>query len=199
MKLMRLKFFRRIKIPAHLGAVLLNSIIAFVGVLAKFSYIVYRGDKGEYVVAKMFGYPYIHQFLWALGNEIFSFSIGIVIWNAAMFVSVYKMKIVFKGVSIFCISSSLYFMGWIFFSNYFGDNTEVTMAIIFSIAGTTLFVSFLYTLSKIVGTINEITEYLTFKIRLLTNCLILVTPDYVRNKDVYFEEIVEPTLEKLNE
>lgn len=193
------KFFHRIKTRALQGDALMSSILAFIGVFSKFSYILVRKDAGEYAIANMFGYRYLSQFLWAIGNEIFTFSAGVLIWMASNFISDHKMKVIFRGVSLLCISSSLYFMGWIFFAEYFEDYTEILMAILFSIVGTVLFGLFLYRLNSILNSINQLTEYFTFKIRLLTDCLILVTPDYVRNKEVYFEEVVEPTLDKLNE
>ena len=194
-----LKFFHRIKTLARQGDVLTSSILAFIGVFAKFSYILVRKDAGEYAIATMFGYRYLSQFLWALGNEIFTFSAGVLIWMASCFISDYRMRVTFRGVSIFCFASSLYFMGWIFFGELFDDNTEVIMAILFSLVGTILFTFFLLNMTKIIRSINEITEYFTFKIRLLTDCLILTTPEYVRNKEVYFEEVVETTLDRLNE
>lgn len=195
---MKSKFFHPIKTRVRLEAVL-SSIFAFIGIFAKFSYILVKNDASEYAVSTMFGYRYLSQFLWALGNEAFTLSIGVFIWVSTMFAKERSLLKVFRGVSLLCIASSLYFMGWIFFAPFYSDYMEVLAAILFSVAGTLLFSMFLINLNRIISGIQELTDYFTFKIRLLTNCLILVTPDYVRNKEVYFEEIVEPTLDKLNE
>lgn len=192
------KFFHRITTRVRQEAVL-SSIIAFFGVIAKFSYIIVRKDAGEYAITKMFGYRYLSQFLWVLGNEVFAFTIGAFIFIIANMIPDRSMKRNVKAIAIFTIATSLYFIGWIFFGEFYEEPTEIVMSIIFSLVFTALSIWFLANLTRIINSISELTEYFTSKIRLLTDCLILKTPYYVRNQDVYFEEVVEPTLEKLNE
>lgn len=198
MKTIITNFWRLIRTRVHREAVL-SSIIAFIGIFAKFSYILVRNDAGEYAISTMFGYRYLSQFLWALGNEIFSFSIGVLIFMSTKLFIHTPLKNVFKWIGILCIASSLYFMGWIFFDQYFAEETQVIMAILFSILATVLFILFLKHITRLIQSVTELTNYLTAKIRLLTDTIILTAPTHVRDIEVWNEEVVEPVLDKLNE
>lgn len=192
------KLCRRIRKLAPQEAVL-SSKLAFIGIFAKFSYVLVMKDAGEYWVAETFGYRYLSQFLWSLGNEIFAVSMGTLLFISTRFFIDTPLKKVFKWIASISIASGFYFMGWIFFQNHFTGMTEIYMAILFAILTTTLYVLFLSRLTKVIQGITELTNYFTSKIRLLTGVLISGSENYVRNYDVWFEEVVDPTLDKLNE
>ncbi|MCR9263340.1 MAG: hypothetical protein NXH86_04240 [Flavobacteriaceae bacterium] len=173
--------------------------MAFIGIFAKFSYVLVMKDAGEYWLAEAFGYRYLSQFLWSLGNEIFAISMGTVLFISTRFFIHTPMKTVFRWISAISIATGLYFMGWIFFQEQFDGMTEVYAAILFSILTTILYVYFLSRLTKVIQGITELTNYFTSKIRLLTDVIILRAPDYVRNQKVWYEDVVDPTMDKLNE
>lgn len=192
------KLCRQIRTHVHPEAVL-SSKLAFIGIFAKFSYVLVMKDAGEYWVAEAFGYRYLSQFLWSLGNEIFAVSMGTLLFISTRFFIDTPLKKVFKWIASISIASGFYFMGWIFFQNHFTGMTEIYMAILFTILTTTLYVLFLSRLTKVIQGITELTNYFTSKIKLVTDVLLLRAPDYVRNQKVWYEDVVDPTMDKLNE
>lgn len=175
------------------------SSMAFIGLFAKFSYILVRQDKGEYVISTMFGYRYLSQFLWSLGNEIFTLSAAALIWASSLYIHQKNLKNIFRGISIFCTLSACYFIGWIFVQKYFEGTTEYIMAVVFSLAASILYIMFLMATTNIIRNAEKIAEYLKSKIRMLTDIIILVAPNHVKNQKVWHYEVVEPMLDKLDE
>lgn len=174
-------------------------IIGFIGVFAKFSYIFFNGDRQRGEEYHIFGYKYLSHFLWAFGNEVFAFSIGVLLFVAANFFIDKRIANLFKAISVFTICTSFYFMGWIFFDSFYSGSTEILFAILFAVVATVLFVLFITHLTRIIRSVSEVTNYLTKKIRFLTDVIILKAPGYVRNQKVWHYDVVEPTMDELNE
>lgn len=195
---MKFKFSQPIRTRALLEAVLMSSI-AFIGLFAKFSYILVRKDAGEYTISTMFGYRYLSQFLWSLGNEIFTLSAAALLWAASVHIKEKRLSRIFRYISIFCTLSACYFMGWIFVQEFFEGTTEIVMAILFCLAASVLYIMFLMATTNIIRNAEKIAEYLKSKIRMLTDIIILVAPNHVKNQKVWHYEVVEPMLDKLDE
>jgi hypothetical protein len=150
------KFYHQTKTRVPREAVL-SSILAFIGIFAKFSYVLVMKDAGRYAIAEMFGYRYLSQFLWSLGNEVFAVSIGIILFVASKFiVSTTPIKKVFRGLSFVIMFAGLYFMGWIFFQNVFEEYTEILVAFVFALFTTTLLIPFLMYLTREIRSVQEL-------------------------------------------
>ena len=165
-----LNFFRQTRRPV-LRVVVLSSILAFIGIFAKFSYIIVLKDAGRYAIAELFNYRYLSQFLWTLGNEIFAVSVGAILLIGSRFMeSTTPIKKVFRRLSFLIIAVGFYFMGWVFFDPFYSGPTEIGMAILFSIASTSILIPFVMYLNKEIHNIRELkASFIDFLVSLKPN------------------------------
>ncbi|MEM1337311.1 MAG: hypothetical protein AAGF96_06150 [Bacteroidota bacterium] len=146
--------------PARQGAAskteaAIIGIFGFFGIFSKYVYIYFQGMDPY----PLFGYEYLSQFSWSIGNEVFSFSMGVVIFVGSRFMTNSSgIRNVYRALAILAMASGLYFMGWIFFQDYFYRRTEILLAIAFSFVATSIFILFLMYLTREIRHIRELKE-----------------------------------------
>ncbi len=127
-----------------------------------------RGEK-----FKIFAYEYLSHFLWAMGNEIFTISIGTLIFVSTKFFLIKKspVKTVFRILSFFIVGIGFYFMGWIFVQEYMVKPAEIYAAIGFAAVATSIYVPFLMYLTREITNIRQLkASFIDF--------LVSLKPDY---------------------
>lgn len=102
-----------------------------------------------------------------------------------------------KKLSIFIASgielTAIYFISW---ALYDGNNFSMKIEILFSALTSIVAFSIFVALYKFITTSNN--KYVA-KIRMLVDVMILKAPNYVKDKEEWSQDVVEPTLDRLNE
>jgi len=164
-------------------------------IISRFMHVFFLNDsdiKGDF-----FGFEWLSIFLWNFGIECFTISTGLLLWYSTIFHK-QETKILFRFISCLIIAVGFFFMFWIFLDNEkFNETIEIVGSLLLSITATTLMIFFMKFLAKELITIDELKS----KIRFVMNKMIVesVKNNHVGNKKRWQEEIVEPTLDKLNE
>lgn len=138
-----------------------------------------------------FGYGWASSFLWSLGNELTPIIISLFLWHLASHLP-YSIQKSVKNISAILLTIGLFFTSWIFYSGNFTKITEILFS-----ACTAIFIAYISV--KFLNSTNNYIEFLKEKIRNLVDVIILEAPEHVKDIKVWDLEIVEPTLDMLDE
>lgn len=155
-------------------ATVVISVLAFLGVLAKLSYILFIDDRKNGEVFELFGYKYLSHFLWAFGNEVFAFSVGTLLFTStAFFRPESKMKMPYRFCAGLCYAMATYFSVWIFYDgNKFTQAVEVFFAIMFSVVAAVVF--------------SIVLLFMTRELRSIKDLRVSVLEFFVEIKEVHY-------------
>lgn len=193
MKKKPLTFLRRTRTNRNaLAATTVTINIILIG-LSRFTYIIvdkFFDSEGNYL-----GFKWLSTAFWNTGIEIFTINIGFLIYYGTLFMekSVVSM---FRRVAFFLVATGCFFLSWILF-----DDTGITntLEIYFSIATGVFSATIAMNMYKF---ILAYTKGLKFSIKELIHVIVSGVPSkYLDQKmvDVYEEEVVWPTLKKIND
>jgi len=189
----KLKFFRQTLIGLKVQVVI--SIFTTFIVLSRFAYVFYLGDndvKGDFL-----DFPWLSSFLYACGVEVSYLSFALILAYATRFMEE-KAKKPFLFLAYAISFVGFFFTSWILLDeNRYNSQQEM----LFSFFSALLVILVVYFLSKFVNQNQDSISKLKSKIRFVMNKMIVesVKNNHVGNKKRWQEEIVEPTLDKLNE
>jgi len=166
------------------------TLLVFAG---RFLYVPFLGDWDIKYEDKIFGFTWLSTFLSRIGNEFSWLLNGLLFVFISQFIQNEKVKKYIRNYSALVIITALYFICWAFYNgNNFHRYTEMFFAAITSLAA--------YIIGK--RTFNFLTNYISSliaKISQLVDVIVLKAPKHVKDVDVWDANIVEPTLDKLNE
>ncbi len=170
------------------------SIAAFLIFIARFASVPFQGDwdrryeEGE----KLLGFTWLSTALSRIGNELAWVFLGLVLLYATSFME-HRAKKYFRNLAALILIVAAYYLSWAFYNgNQFDWKVEAGFAA--ATAGMGYIICWaLFRFWK------SYVEKLKGFIRLLTNRLIVDAPTYVKDVKVWDAEIVEPTLDRLNE
>ncbi|WP_422858802.1 hypothetical protein ACOKFD_15800 [Flagellimonas sp. S174] len=187
----KLKFFRRTRTKLYrLGATATVSIFAGFILLSRFLYIPFAGEndmEGNFV-----GFPFLSSFLYAMGVELSYLSFSIILAYATNYM--YEpAKRYFLLLSYAIAFVGFFFVSWVFLAPTKANKIQ---ELLFSIVTSGVAIFVVYKLSNFIKTSRNKN---IAKIRMLANVLILKAPNYVKDTDKWSNDVVEPTLDKLNE
>lgn len=194
MKMNKSKFFHQIRKKCKCQAGLISLFAAFI-VLSRYGYIFYLGDND--VEGNFFGFTWLSIFLYSIGVEISYLSFALVLAYATRFMDERTRK-PFLFLAYVISFVGFFFISWVLL----GDNGYSThQEILFSFIAALLIIIAIYFLSKFLSQNQESIEKLKSKIRFVMHKMIIesVSNNHVSNRKKWEEEIVEPTLDKLNE
>ncbi len=182
-------FIRQIKTKLTLPGVTVSVIIAL-AIICRFAYVLYNGDsdvKGDFV-----GFTYLSSFLYSFGIELAFILVGIGVNYSTSFMTKSAVKpFKFFGWSIQCVG--FYFLFWIFLDeSIFTEKVEMIFSGIFSF----LAVGIQVVLSRFFK--NDVSK-LKSQIKYIFDRMVLDAPKHVKDEEKWHDDIVEPTLDKLNE
>lgn len=186
---MRLMFIRQIKTRLTLQGVMVSVIIAL-SILCRFAYVIYNGDND--VKGDFFGFSWLSSFLYSFGIELAFILVGIGINYSTAFMERSAIR-PFKFFG-WCVQGvGFYFLFWIFLDDsIFTETVEMLFSGVFSF----LAVWIQIIISKFFA--NHF-SLLKSKIRFVMDRVVLDAPHYVKDEDKWNDDIIEPTLDKLNE
>jgi hypothetical protein len=163
--------------------------------VGRFIYVPFINEWDIKFEGGLFGFKWLSTFLSRIGNEIAWFSVGLFIQYLTNFFAATNpdIKKYTKYVANIILATALYFMAWIFYDNFnFHLHTEMFFSAVTSIM--TMYITYKLVLPNL-----TYIDSLLVKIRYLVDVIILKAPDHVNDKMVWDYEVVEPTLDKLNE
>lgn len=171
------------------------SIVGLLIFLGRFIYVPFINDWDVKFEDGLFGFKWLSTFLSRAGNEFSWLSVGLFIHYLTNFFmpGIPGIKKYTKYVANLIIIVALYFVCWIL---YDGNNFSLHTEMLFSAA--TAVMAF-YIVSKLKSPTLDYIGSLLQKIRDLADVVILKAPHHVKDKKVWHYEVVEPTLDKLNE
>lgn len=177
------------------------SLIGFIGVLAKFSYIFFVNDRANGEEYHISGYKYLSHFLWAFGNEVFAFCLGIVLWTStSLHFTNSKAKMPFRWIGYFTMATATYFSVWIFYDgNKFTKEVQFVMAAIFSLVAGGIYVLLLKLLTREIRNFTEIKDRFIDLLYELRNVRFKEVLRTAMKKDLYDEVYQEELKRKSKE
>lgn len=189
---MRLKSFQSTKTNRSVLAVIITANIVIIGI-SRFTYIVvdkYFDREGSFL-----GFKWLSTAFWNTGVEIFTINIGLFMYYGTLFMDK-RVVPMFRGVSFLLVAIGFFFLSWILF-----DDTGITnsLEIYFSIATGLFCAKIAMTMYKFV---LAYIKGLKFSIQELIHVLVTGVPQKFLDKndiEVYEEEIIWPTLKKVND
>jgi hypothetical protein len=161
--------------------------------LSRFTYILvdkYFDREGDFL-----GFKWLSTAFWNTGVELFTINIGLFMYYGTFFME-QSVRPMFRMVSFVLVAIGCFFMSWILF-----DDTGITnsLELVFS-AATGLFSAHIA-----ISMYRYLVRYmdgLKFSIKELIKVMVTVMPTYIGDKseiEVYEEEVVWPTLNKVND
>ncbi len=196
MKINKSKFFHRLRKKGITFQALLISLLLLVIILSRFIYIFFLGEND--VKGDFFGFEWLSFFLWDFGSQCFTIFTGLLLWYSTIFHTENKFKKVFRLSSYLIILIGFFYVFWIFLDNEkFNETFEVVGSLSLSFLATFSIVFLMKFLNKELMTITELKS----KIRFVMHKMIVesVKNKHIINKERWKEEIVDPTLDKLDE
>ena len=196
---MKLKFSLLTKTKTNpSGAVTTVSIlivICLLIILGRFIYVPFINEWDVKFENGLFGFKWLSTFLSRIGNEIAWLAVGFFIHYLTNFFSPINndIKKYTKYIANIVLATALYFIAWIFYDNF---NFSLHTEILFSAATSLMAIYISY---KFITPNLHYIDSLLSKIRDLVDVIILKAPEHVKDINVWTYEIVEPTLDKLNE
>ena len=163
--------------------------------MGRFLYVPFVGQWDIEFDGGLFGFKWLSTFLSRIGNELAWVSVGFFIKFLLNFMKedATVIKRYTSKMANLILITALYFISWIF---YDGSNFSLITEMIFSLA--TSLTAF-YLMSRLSHPILEYLRKLLTNIKMLVDVLIIKAPSHVKDQSLWEEEIVEPTLDKLNE
>lgn len=159
-------------------------------VIARFAYIYFLDNdiKGSYL-----GYRWLSTFIYAIGIELAFIFTGALMHYSTNFM-VEEVRKAFKNISYLVMTTGGFFLFWAIYTHILDYNKYTEMLI--GLATAIMFVSLFVALS---GAAKSYVEKLREGIRILVNAFARKVPPHVKNIDVYEEEVLWPTLDKLTD
>ena len=184
----KLKSFLRTKTKTNVLVV----VSAFIILSGRFLYVPFIADWDVKFENGIVGFKWLSIFLSRFGNEISWLAMGVLLSYISKYLPKPQSKHI-KNLSMLVIITAGYFLSWIFYSeSSFSRETEMLFSLSTSIAAYILS-------SRLLNSMNRYVDLLKEKIRNLVDIIIMEAPEHVNNLDVWDIEIVEPTLDMLNE
>ncbi len=164
-------------------------------VTIRFIYIFFIGEKD--VEGNFFGFTWLSVFIYTFGAEVSYLFFALILAYATRFMEENAKK-PFIFLSYVISFVGLFFISWIFLE---AKEYSTKKELIISFIASTTIIFVVYYMSRFINNNQETVEKLKSKIRFVMNKMIVesVKNKHIINKERWKEEIVDPTLDKLDE
>lgn len=161
---------------------------AALAVVARVCYILYNGDRD--LEGDFMGFRWMSSFLYSFGVEVAFITVGMVINYSTNFMEDSAARI-FRHFGWTVQAVGFYFIFWIFIDeSTFTDNVEIAFSVCFAI--TAIYIQSIIR-KFVVGYVRKLKRI----IRKLNDVIVLKIPSHVNDIEVYYDEVMWPTLKEI--
>lgn len=178
------------------AGVTISLLAAFI-VVSRFLYVPFLGDndiKGDFLE-----YKWLSSFLYSVGVEFSYLSFALILHYATNFMENSAARY-FNRLACVISFVGFFFTSWILFES---DKTNPLKEMFFSFIVAAVAIWVIWFVSKFIRSTTYIyvglISSLKSKIRYVVDKMVIDAPSHVKDQSLWEEEIVEPTLDKLNE